>query len=74
MEVKKFQLILHITKLAKKNSKKLIANQILQNKDQLKAIKSFSLFLLSFKDEKIKDSVTIRDSSRYKMRSALPLS
>lgn len=54
------------------NSERPIANQVLQNKDRLRAVRSPSLSPSPSKDEEMEDSVTVRGSSSYGMRGALP--
>lgn len=63
-----------ISKSARKNSEKSIANQILQNKDLLRAVGSFSPSLSSLEDKEIEKNITIRSSSSYNMTGVLPLS
>lgn len=62
---------MRITKPAGRNSERLIANQVLQNKDWFRVVRSLSLSLPPFEVEKMEDSITLRDSSSYGMRSAL---
>lgn len=72
LEAKKFQPMTHITKPAGKNSEKPIANQVLQNKDRLRAMQSFFFFPPPSKDDKMGDSITLRGRNSYRMRDALP--
>lgn len=72
MEARKFQPTLRVTKPAGRNSERPIANQVLENKDRLRAVRSPSLSPPLSKDEELEDSVTVRGSSNYGMRDALP--
>lgn len=71
LEVKKFQPILGITKPATRNSYKPIANQVLQNQNQLRVTKLLLLSLSLFEDKQIKNSIALSDSSNYGIKSIL---
>lgn len=61
LEAKKFQPTLRVTKPARRNSEKSIANQILRNQDRLnnRTMRLSSLSPPLSKDEEIEDSVTV---------------
>lgn len=65
LEARKFQLISNVTRPSWKNSEKLIRNQVLQNKDWLRAVQSPSHLPLSSKDEDIEENVIMKDNSSY---------
>ncbi len=71
LEVKKFQPTLRVIKPAGRNSERPIANQVLQNQDRLRAVRSPSLSPPPSEDEEMEDSVTVRGNSSYGMRGAL---
>lgn len=74
MKAKKFYYILHVTKPAKKNSKKPIANKVLRNQNwsNNKTMQLYLFFSFYLKDKKIVNSVTIKDNS-YQIKIVLYL-
>lgn len=60
-----------ITKSARRNSERFIANQVLQNQDWLRVIQSSSLCPTFFEDKKIENSITLKGNSSYRIKSIL---
>lgn len=71
LEAKKFQPTLRVNKPAVRNSERPIAKQVLQKKNRLRTVRSPSLSPPPSEDEKMEDSVIVKDNSSYGMRSSL---
>lgn len=71
MEVSTFQPKKYTIKSARRNLKKLIANQVSQNKYSFRTVQYFSLFLPFFEDEKREKIFKVGDTNSYGMKVAL---
>lgn len=71
LEAKKFQPMLYITQPVIRNSEKLIAKQVLQNKNRLRTVWSLFFSPPPSKNKEMEDIVTVKGISSYGIRGAL---